>query len=44
MPAFDLLAERKIVEAARKGEKKLSLLGARVEARYFRKIVRKLER
>lgn len=32
------------VEAARKGEKKLSLLGARVEARYFRKVVRKLER
>lgn len=30
------------VEAARKGEKKLSLVGARVEARYFGKVVRKL--
>lgn len=30
------------VEAARKGEKKLSLLGTRAEARYFGKLVRKL--
>jgi DnaJ-like protein len=30
------------VEAARKGEKKLSLLGARLEARYFRKALRRL--
>lgn len=30
------------VDEARKGEKKLSLLGARIEARYFRKAVRRL--
>jgi len=30
------------VEAARKGEKKLALLGARLEARYFRKALRRL--
>lgn len=30
------------VEAARKGERKLSLLGARIEARYFGKAIRKL--
>ena len=30
------------IEQARKGEKKLSLLGARIEARYFRRAVRKL--
>jgi hypothetical protein len=30
------------VEEARKGEKKLALVGARIEARYFRKTVRKL--
>lgn len=30
------------VEEARRGEKKLSLLGARIEARYFRKAVRRL--
>lgn len=30
------------VEDARNGEKKLSLLGARVEARYFRKAARRL--
>ena len=31
------------VEVARRGEKRLSLLGARVEARYFRKVARKLD-
>lgn len=30
------------VDEARKGEKKLSLVGARIEARYFRKAVRRL--
>jgi hypothetical protein len=30
------------VEEARRGEKKLSLAGARIEARYFRKAVRRL--
>jgi hypothetical protein len=30
------------VEQARRGEKKLALLGARIEARYFRSAVRKL--
>ena len=32
------------VEESAKGTKKLSLLNARIEARYFRKIVRKLSR
>ncbi len=31
------------LEPARKGEKKLTLLRARVESRYFHKVVRKLE-
>jgi hypothetical protein len=41
MLALELIAERKIAEAA-KGGKKLSLLNARIEARYFKKIARKL--
>jgi len=32
------------IEAQGKGERKLSLLNARIEARYFRKIVRRLAR
>ena len=43
MLALELLAERKIEEAARSG-RKLSLLNTRIEARYFRKIARKLGR
>jgi hypothetical protein len=35
------LAPREI-EEVRRGEKKLSLAGARIEARYFRKVVRRL--
>jgi hypothetical protein len=32
------------IEEARKGGRKLALLNARIEARYFRKVVRKLSR
>lgn len=32
------------LEARSKGETKLALLNARIEARYFRKVVRKLDR